>query len=241
MEQAKPKILVGCPVSDYHEYCTEEFIQSIKSLSYPNYDVLLLDNSKDERFFNSIRDKVPVIRGRYCPNVYERLIYNRNILRQKVLDEGYDYFFSLEQDVIPPKNVIERLLKHNKNMITGLYFLPKRKGDEVKLVATAWVLHPTESNKKADLKEEIVMGNHLLKIDLCGLGCVLIHRNVLEKIKFRYDLKEGDGVDDVFFCKDAREAGFEIYADTSIKCKHLIKGRSWYWCDLIKQINDDQK
>ncbi|MFH0752658.1 MAG: glycosyltransferase, partial [archaeon] len=205
-----PKVLVGCPISDYHEYCTEEFIESINNLTYDNYDVLLIDNSKEDRFYNSIKDKVKVIRSEYSPNVYERLINNRNLLRQKVLNGGYDYFFSLEQDVIPPKNVIERLLKYNKKIITGIYFLPKLKGDESKLVAVIWALHPSDPTKKVDIREDIVLGKHLLKIDVCGLGCVLIHRSVLEKIKFRYNLNEGDGVDDVFFCKDAREAGFEI-------------------------------
>ena len=68
---ANPKILLGCPISDYHDYCTEEFIGSIKNLTYNNYDILLIDNSKDDRFFNSIKDKVPVIRAGYKDSAYD--------------------------------------------------------------------------------------------------------------------------------------------------------------------------
>ena len=51
-----------------------------------------------------------------------------------------------------------------------------------------------------------------------------------------FDLaSEGDGIDDSFFSLDARNKGFEIYADTAIKCLHLIKGRNWYWKDIVKQ------
>lgn len=235
MEKKIPKVLVGCPVSDYHEYCTKEYLQAIKNLSYPNYEVLVIDNSKDDKFYNLIKDQIPTIRIDHSENVYERVINSRNLLRQKFLDGNYDFFLSLEQDVIPPQKVIERLLAHNKDIITGIYFLPKLKAGKTELVATAWVLHPEDKSKKVDLRKEIVMGKHLLKVDLCGLGCALIHRRVLEKIKFRHDLRYGDGIDDVFFCKDAREAGFEIYADTAIKCKHLILGRTWYWKDLIKE------
>ena len=39
--EEKSKVLVGCPVSDYHEYCTEQYIQAIKNLTYNNYDILL--------------------------------------------------------------------------------------------------------------------------------------------------------------------------------------------------------
>ncbi len=28
------------------------------------------------------------------------------------------------------------------------------------------------------------------------------------------------------------EKGFEIYADTSIKCKHLVSKRPWKWIEL---------
>ncbi len=233
IKMEKPKVLVGCPVSDYHEYCTDEFIESVKTLTYDNYDMLLVDNSEDGKFYNSIKDKVPVIRGKYFNSVHERIIYNRNLLRQKVLDERYDYFFSLEQDVIPPRKVIERLLAYKKEIITGVYFKPWDYGDHKKPVAMIWIRHPNDPSKKVTISNDIVLGKHLLKVDFCGLGCLMIHRNVLEKVKFRYDLKQGDGMDDMFFCKDASSQGLEIYADTAIKCHHLVKERPWCWKAIL--------
>lgn len=233
--QGQPRILAGCPVSDYHEYCTDEFIESLKTLSYTNYDILLVDNSKDDRFYNSIKNRVHVLKADYHPSVYERVIRSRNILRQKVLDGNYDYFFSLEQDVIPPRNVIERLLKYDKKIISGVYFLPEMKSGKAKLMPLIWAEHPDDPKKKTDIRDDIIAGKYLIKIHACGLGCLMIHRSVLEKIKFRYDLSQGDGIDDSFFSLDSMTEGFEMYADTAVKCKHIIKDRSWYWKDIVKQ------
>jgi len=229
-----PKILIGGLLSDYHEYCTERFIQNIKQLTYPNCDLFFIDNSKDERFFNLIRDKIPVVRGKYFTSIYDRLIRNRNVLRQKALDEGYDYFFNVDQDIILPKNAIETLINHNKKIISGLYFNPIKRGGELKMSPTMWVQFQENKEKMVPIKDDVALGNYFLEITSCGSGCLLIHRTVLEKIKFRYNLKEGDGVDDVFFCKDAKEAGFKIYADTAVKCQHMIMGREWTWSQLMK-------
>ncbi len=240
-QSAIPKILVGCPISDYHEYCTEEYLNAVKNLTYSNYDILLVDNSKDDRFFNSIKDKVPVIRGKYLENPFERLVYNRNLLRQEALDKQYDYLFSLEQDIIPPNEIIERLLRYDKDIITGIYFKPWTRGKEKIMLAMIWAFHPTDPTKKLNIREDIVMGNHLLKIGYCGLGCVLIRRHILEKIKFRYEPSEGEAFDDMFFCKDAKEHGFEIYADTAVKCRHLIANKPWNWQELTKNFNQVAK
>ncbi len=113
-----PRVLIGGLLSDYHEYCTEKFIQNINLLTYPNCDFFFIDNSKDERFFNSIKDKLPVVRGKYFPSIYDRLIHNRNALRQKALDEGYDYFFNVDQDIILPRNAIEVLVSHKRDVIS---------------------------------------------------------------------------------------------------------------------------
>lgn len=230
----RPRVLVGGLVSDYHEYCTDRFIGNIKKLTYPNCDLLFIDNSKDDKFFNSIKNKLPVIKGKYYPAIYDRLIHNRNALRQKALDEGYDYFFNVDQDIILPRNAIEILISHNKKIITGLYFNPIKRGEELKMSPTMWVQFSGDKTRMVPIRDDVAMGNHFLEIMSCGSGCLLIHRSVLEKIKFRYNLQEGIGVDDVFFCKDAREAGFKIYADTAVKCQHMIRGREWTWDQLMK-------
>lgn len=229
-----PKVLVGCPVSDYHEYCTDEYIKSVKSLSYGNYDVLLVDNSKDEGFFNSIKGKVPAVRIGHSPSAYDRVIDSRNVLRQRALEGGYDYFLSLEQDVIPPKDVIERLLSYKKDIITGIYFKEDLYEGQGEPVALVWVMHPKDPNKVVPVKKSVIEGNNLIKVDFCGMGCILIHRSVLEKIRFRYDLSNCKATDDIFFGMDAKKEGFSIYADTAVKCRHLVSGRPWHWEDLTK-------
>ena len=117
------KILVGCPTSFHKEYCFNKYLKGIKSLTYQNHDILLVENSKDDKYINKIKKFLPVIKGPYFESALDRIITSRNILKEKVLEGNYDYFLSLEQDVIPPKDIIERLLKHNKKVITGIYFV----------------------------------------------------------------------------------------------------------------------
>ena len=52
----------------------------------------------------------------------------------KINLEDYDYFLSLEQDVIPPKDIIEQMLKSEKKIITGVYFNHNDIGGEIKLI-----------------------------------------------------------------------------------------------------------
>ena len=111
--------------------------------------------------------------------------------------------------------------------------VPWEDGSDKEPVAMMWVKHPSIPKKMVPVRSNLIHGNNLLKIDYCGLGCVLIHRKVLEKVKFRYDTNEGVATDDIFFCIDAREKGFKIYLDTEVKCKHLILGRPWTWDDML--------
>ena len=63
----------------------------------------------------------------------------------------------------------------------------------------------------------------LSPIRYCGLGCVLIHKDVLQKISFRTDPNSsGKAFDDVSFCNDVLAAGYPLYADTSVKCTHRL-------------------
>ena len=218
-----PKILLGCPTSEHKEYSLDKYLDGVKNLTYNNFDLLLVDNSKTDRYYKKLKEKnINVIKDKYFENARDRITHSRNILREKCLKENYEYLFSLEQDIIAPKDVIERLLKHKKEIISGLYFYL---GDDNKtLLPVVWIYHKGKYARRLDVDE--VMDNKLIEVITCGLGCVLIHRKVLEKIKFRY-VKEKPGWDDLWFSEDARKNNFKVFVDTSIRCKHYVKGMDW--------------
>jgi len=151
-------------------------------------------------------------------------------VRQKILDDKYDYFLSLEQDVIPPKNIIERLLQHKKRVVTGIYFNYINVKKSVELAPVVWSKVNMEKEERYFLKPS-ELNKGLIKIAMSGLGCILIHRSILEKIKFRYE-KKYPAFDDIFFGLDCKKNKINIYADTNLACKHLIKNRPWSWKNL---------
>ncbi len=229
-----PKILVGGPVSDHHAYCFDSFVNSLKSLTYPNFDVFLVDNSKDDAFFNKIKERFPTVKFPYHESVKVRLAGSRNLARDKVLNDGYDYLFCLDQDVVPPADILERLISHSKKIITGVYFNnftkldPRTMQSITKKIPILWVKSPSNPLKAFPVRMDVVQSGKLIKIDMCGTGCILIHRDILKEITFRCeDYKEG--VDDVFFCQDALKLGFEIWADCSVICDHLVDQRPMQW------------
>jgi hypothetical protein len=253
-----------------HEYCTEDYIKGLKNLTYQNADILLIDNSKDEKFFEKIKSLgIPVIRS---ANDYDdprkKLVECRNILREKVLSGGYDYFFDVDQDVIPPADSIERFLRRDKPVVTGIYFTNLAVGDRDITVPVVYGWFSDEEQKflienkekvrndsprlyramvennfdftkiRKQLMPEDVEGDQLILVKLCGTGCLFVHRSVLEKIKFREN--PGRGFDDMTFCMDLIENKIPLYADTSVKCMHMIKGRKWNWEDVLRDKFDKQ-
>ena len=217
------KILVGCPTSQHKEYSLKEYLDGIKNLTYKNFDFVLVDNSENDDYFNKLKELgINVIKGKYFDGAKDRVVHSRNILRKYCIDNNYDYFLSLEQDVVPPKNVIEKLLNHNKDITSALYFYL---GDDNKtLLPMMWIHYKGDYAKRLMIDE--VPENELVEVITSGLGCVLIKNNVLEKIEFRH-VKDEEPWDDLWFCEDAREKGFKIYVDTSLRCKHYVKGMDW--------------
>ena len=221
----QPRILVGCPTSFHKEYCLKKYADAVKGLTYKNHDVLLIDNSPEDDYFKKIKEAgLPVIKGPYFESARDRIVASRNILRKKVLEENYDFFLSLEQDVIQPADIIENLLQHKKEVISAVYFMPHING----LIP---MLGIRGKEKYSYLQFDMVdKSNELMQVDYAGMGVILISKKVLEKINFRTD--EKPGFDDWFFCKDVEKEGFKIFADLSIKCKHLLKNRPWSWKDI---------
>lgn len=220
-----PKVLVGAPVCDKYEYCLDDFLKGIKSIDYSNYDIFLVDNSKTEEYHNKLKSLgLNVHRIEYRESARDRMVDSRNILRQYSLANNYDYLLSLDADIVLQPDVLKSLIFHKKDILSAVYFRElTNKDGQTKIFPL--ILEADKGNPDIIRPVQDIITHRLVKIAMCGLGCVLISRKVLEKIKFRYLT----GFDDDAFCLDAREQGFDIFADTSIICKHLFLRRPWNW------------
>lgn len=246
----QPKVLVGSPTAAPYEYCLPEWAARIKELTYKNKTAVLVDNSEKMDYTKSIEKfGITAVKDQeFIKDSRLRLPHSRNILRQMVLDKGYDYFLSLEQDVIPPVDVIERLVRHKQLIVSGVYYKYYNLSyyHQKNLIKTVKKTTPLlfgkiegVTTKMQYLSAKDVEEEKLIKIRFCGLGCVLIARPVLEKVSFRSE-REVDCHDDLWFCNDAIKKGFEIYADTSVKCKHMLSGKpSGLFADVQKRFNPE--
>ena len=229
-----PKILVGCPTSDLYNYCSRDYIDRIKNLTYPNYDILIVDNSKTKNNLYELKKlDIPAVRISYNKNVRIRLVNSRNKLREVTLKNNYDYLLMTDYDTIPPKDVIERLLSHNKKIVSAVYFnwifFNKNKlFTPVLLISKDHKTNTARYMDEMEIEQYVHKRPGLIRVKGCGFGCVLIHRNILQKIKIKWESK----TDDIDFCIDALDNNFKIFADTSIVCKHLILKKPFSLKDL---------
>ncbi len=81
-----------------------------------------------------------------------------------------------------------------------------------------YVEHPKDPAGLRHIDEKKLQGNQLIEVKGTSLSCILIHKLVLEKIKFRHYEETWD---DLPFCEDAIKIGFKVYVDPTIKPKHL--------------------
>lgn len=233
-----PKILIASPTFEGKDYCFQRYYDSVKALTYPNFDLFLVDNSKTAEYSERLRSiGIDVAKTPQRERVRDSIVEGRNLIRQKVLDEGYDYLFSLEQDVLPPPDAIERLLSHGEKIVCGMYANPmnvpatnKKTGQReiIKInVPMVFIKSKKDPSKILPMTpQDVDDAPPFMEVGAMGLGCVLIHRSVLEKVKFRYD-PEKNAFDDMFFSSDAKEAGFKLYADTTVDCVHVVKKSVW--------------
>lgn len=241
------KVLVGCPTSDHKAYCLEPYIKAVTSLSYPNYDIMIVDNSKGDAYHKRINTllekfakgkKFKVVKDEYVENFKDRIVHSRNLIREEVLKSEYDYFLSLEQDVIPPPDVIERLLSHDKDVVTGVYFkeyfAQNAETNKVEKLVLPLIYKTLDEENLREVEYHEIEGSSFMKVTACGLGCILISKEALKDITFRHNEKY-PAFDDMYFCKDAEQLKIPIFADTTIKCKHLHRATDW------RKIKDDTK
>jgi len=220
-----PKVLIAAPQHDSKRYCWDIWKERVKNLTYPNYDVYLAENSETSDFYNEIKEegfKASRVASK-VKGVLERTTQAHEACRLYALNNKYDYLLHLETDVIPPLDVIERLLTSKKKVISAPYdiFHGKRRK------AMIQVSEPYDRMIRAyrtvpfiEHEEPLFLDGTIKQVYHAGIGCTLIHKDILNRIPFRYE-KGNIYHADTCFAVDCFQRDIPIFVDTSMYCKHI--------------------
>lgn len=226
-----PKVLVCTPTSEKKNYCEAEFLKQLKSISYPNFDVLIVDNSPTQhhslKLCRNHRLNVLHVSPKNKPSM-QFIAESYEAMRRYAIEKNYDALLTLESDVFfKTPDIIQELMKHNKLVISAIY--PIRHG-----AASFFLLQQRFENYLPVTEPDILNleeGSDLIFIDgtvkevtASGLGCCLIRKEVFTKIPFRFIAGENYH-NDTFFYIDLFAMRIKNFVDTALICEH--KNQPW--------------
>lgn len=155
--------------------------------------------------------------------------------KQSLETMPYDFIMFVDSDTEFKEEDIQKLLRHNLPIVSGVYYDRSSEGD------FAHGMFNENPIKFTRCKE---LSGKLEQVDWCGAGFLLIKKTALAEIEFPWfrnemhsyqiggkDCKNHSG-EDVGFCRNAARAGFKIMVDTSCHVKHLVPGRHMIYDDL---------
>lgn len=149
-----PPVLVACPNHEVKEYAFGAWIDRVREFTYPNVDVLVVDNSPDLEFMDRWRDKVPTRHVDLPADAGTVLRINTAMeeIRRHFLAGDYRWWFNVESDVIPPADMIERMLEWGRD--------------------ADWISHsyPVRGFDRDNLQQ--------------GIGCSMLSRRLVEQFSF---------------------------------------------------------
>jgi GT2 family glycosyltransferase len=151
----------------------------------------------------------------------------RNRVTEKFLASDCDYLWFVDTDIIFKPGALNRLLEHDKDIVSGRYDLVMETSNwdwYTRACAFKWA-DPAMLRGLVPLDPKVRTG--LDKVGACGAGFILIKRHVFEEM-VDGPIAEGNWWgewnsemgEDVSFCKRATEAGFDIWFDWDLKVLH---------------------
>lgn len=139
------------------------------------------------------------------------IVSARTFCAQEAVSTGATHLFFIDSDMLLPPDTLDRLLAHDKDIITVEY--SRRK------LPVESVTQPLTERKE----------NELYKARVIGAGCLLIKTDVfkneaLEKPWFNFG-RGSDGMvvigEDTWFARTAMDAGYDVWIDPTIKVGHV--------------------
>lgn len=234
------RILVGTLFSNVKNYAIMDWYKNLCKFSYPNFDVCAVDNSKDKKYHNKIfkyfsdhksKSNIGKLTVLHTPRVHKDaevfMAFSANELRKHFLKNDYDYLLYLECDIMPPVDILERLLSYGKQIISPLYFI----GDKSSSYPMCSDINFYLNQSPLIINKSYIQGfydigeyNQPQPLTNSGLGCLLVYKDIIKEVPFRYDneLSTDNKLihhHDVMFAKDLFKKGIQN-SYVPIICRH---------------------
>ena len=184
------------------------FFENFLRIIHPKHMVILREFGISD-YYTHVERKFPICR-------------NRNEAVLKAQKTGADYMLFLDGDMSHPPQIAYMLMRHQYPIVGGMYFhqspphLP--------------VIYRHQYDRHYQHYWDFPR-NRLFKVDMTGLGCLLVDMRVFDEMTlpyFKYDSTREDGLvdvsEDVEFCEQANKAGHSIMIDPSVQCTHYAMG-----------------
>jgi len=154
------KIMIGVSTFPGHAYCRPEFVKNLENMresylkSLPRFsgsannpinreslcDIIYCWNGKKKHWGLDGHNVIEYKQSQGEKGI-EVLRNKQNVLRQVFIDGDYTHFFSIESDVIPPVDAIQRLVSHDEDIVSGLYFIQTQEYRKMDLATMASLAH----------------------------------------------------------------------------------------------------
>jgi len=187
----------------------------------------------------------PIISNRLNSNVYfvRNAVLGGNVqngIKQKPIGGKvkYDYLMWIDSDQVFEVSHFIKLLKANKDIVSGLYFM---NGGKRFATVEKWDKEFYKKNGCFEfLTPQIVMEwrksnpNKLMSVEYTGFGWILVKYGIFESMEYPWfrpiwedfgTTENGDPIrefasEDVGWCKTAIEKGYKIWIDTDVIVGH---------------------
>lgn len=143
----------------------------------------------------------------------------------------YDYIMWIDSDIVFTPEHFFKLLKHNKDIVSGLYMMENNKN-------FATVKHWDEEFFKKNgyfqflTRQDIKNKKNLFEVDYTGFGWMLIKKGVFESLSYpwfqpvwsEFQINENTvkdfSAEDVGFCRLVQEKNYKVYVDPEVIVGH---------------------
>ena len=145
----------------------------------------------------------------------------RDEMAKTALVSNCDYLFMIDDDMIAPDDLFEKLYESHKDIIAPLAFT---RNFPHKPVIYSCIEGWDPVIQKEHFINYAVMNypkNKLIECDAVGFGAVLINVNCFRTMPQPWFMNPNKTGEDINFCYEAKKYGFKTWMDTRLKLGHL--------------------